>query len=70
MNEILRNREFLINSDNDGILKDLLAHTENYNRLWGTEYIIMNEKNFIENNANEIIEIMVKTKTVMFPYTM
>ena len=66
MNEILTNREFLINSDNDGILKDLLFHTENYNTLWGPEFIIMNENNFIEDNANAIIEIMVKSKAVQF----
>jgi hypothetical protein len=66
VNEILTNREFLINSDNDGILKELLSHTESYNTLWGSEYIIMNERNFIENNAHEIIEIMVKTKIVQF----
>lgn len=62
MNEILLNREFLLNSDNEGILNVLLSQTGNYNTLWGQEYIIMNEKNFIENNAEEIIEIMTKTK--------
>jgi hypothetical protein len=64
MNEILINREVLINSDNEGILKELLPRTESYNTLWGPGYIIMSEKHFIENNANEIIEIMVKAKTV------
>ena len=63
MNEILTNRDILLNSDNDGILKELLAQRENYNALWGSEYIIMHEKNFIENNANEIIEMMVKIKS-------
>jgi hypothetical protein len=62
VNEILLNREFLLNSDNEGILNVLLSQTGNYNTLWGQEYIIMNEKNFIENNAEEIIEIMTKTK--------
>jgi len=64
MNEILLNGEMLINSDNDGILKNLLSHAENYNTLWGPEYLIMNEKNFIETNADGIIEMMVKIRTM------
>ena len=63
MNEILTSRDILINSDNDGILKELLAQTKNYNSPWGFEYIIMNEKNFIENHADEIIDMMVKIKS-------
>jgi hypothetical protein len=65
VNEVLTNREFLINRDNDGILKELLSYAESFNTLWGPEYIIMNEKHFIENNANEIIEIMVKSKAAL-----
>ena len=38
------------------------ANTGNSNRQWGPEYIIMNGKNFIENNADAIIEMMVKIK--------
>ena len=34
----------------------------NYNTMWGSEYIIMNEQNFIENNAEVIMEMMVKIK--------
>jgi len=63
MNKNLINRQFLIASDNDGIVKKQLYNTENYNTLWGPEYFIMNEKNFIDNNADGIIEIMVKTKS-------
>ena len=66
MNEILTNRDMLINSDNDGILKVLLSQTESYNALWGSEYIIMNDKNFMENHAKEIIEMMVKFRTIQF----
>ena len=65
MNEILTKYEILINSDNDGILKELLSRTESHNALWGPEYIIMGERHFIENNAAEIMEIMIKAKTVL-----
>ena len=65
MNEIPVKHEILINSFNDGILKELLPRTESYNVLWGSEYILMGENYFIEDNANEIIEIMVKTKTFL-----
>ena len=66
MNEILTSRDILINSDNDGILKELLSQTGKHNALWGPEYIIMHDKNFIENHANEIIDMMVKIKTILF----
>ena len=69
MKETLTNREYLIASGNYGILKDLLPHAENYNTLWGPEYIIMNEKNFIDNNANAIVEMMVKIRTSQRPST-
>ena len=64
MNEIPVYREMLINSDNDGILKELLAQRKNYNTFWGPEYIIMNERSFIENNSEEIIEVMVKSRLI------
>ena len=65
MNEIPLYRELLINSDNDGILKELLAQQQkNYNSFWGPEYIILNERSFIENNSEEIIEIMIKSRAV------
>ena len=64
MNEIPVYREMLLNSDNDGILKELLAQRNNYNTFWGPEYIIMNERSFIENNSDEIIEVMVKSRFI------
>ena len=42
---------------------------KNYNTLWGLEYIIMNEKSFIENNADEIIEMMVKCRKTLAQLT-
>jgi hypothetical protein len=63
MNEILLNREYFIHSDNGNSYKKHLPHLKNYNALWGPEYLLMNEKNFIENNADGIIEIMVLNKT-------
>ena len=67
MNEIPVNRELLINSDNDGILKELLAQAKikNYNFLWGPEYILMNEKSFIDNNSEKIIEMMIKSRSII-----
>ena len=66
MNEIPVYRELLINSDNDGILKELLAQTKvkSYNSLWGLEYIMMNEKSFIDNNSEKIIEMMIKSRII------
>ena len=66
MNEIPVNRELLINSDNDGILKELLAQAKikSYNSLWGPEYLLMNEKSFIDNNSEKIIEVMIKSRSV------
>lgn len=64
MNEILADRELLVNSDNDGILKELLSYTSSFNVLWGSEYVIMNEESFIGNNADEIVDIMVKSRSV------
>ena len=65
MNEILVYRDILLNSDNDGIIKELLAQNKNYNTFWGAEYIIMNEKTFIDNNIDEIIELMVKSRCIL-----
>jgi len=64
MNEIPVYRDMLINSDNDGILKELLAQRKNYNTFWGPEYIIMNEESFIRNNSDQIIEVMVKSRFI------
>ena len=64
MNEIPLYRELLINSDNDGILKELLAQRKNYNCFWGSEYIIMNEKSFIENHSEQIMEMMIKSRVI------
>ena len=61
MNEILNNREMLLNRDNEGIIADLLKQNENHNSLWGQEYIMMNEKSFMDN-AEAIIEIMIKCR--------
>ena len=65
MNEIPVYRDLLLNSDNDGIIKELLAQSKNYNAFWGSEYIIMNEKSFIDNNFNAIIELMVKSRSIL-----
>jgi hypothetical protein len=66
MNEIHIYRDIiLLNSDNDGIIKELLAQNRNYNTFWGSEYIIMNEKTFIDNNFEEIIELMVKSRSIL-----
>jgi len=64
MNEIPLYRELIINSDNEGILKELLAQRKCYNSFWGPEFIIMNDKSFIEKNSDGIIEIMVKSRAV------
>ena len=67
MNEIPVYRDILLNSDNDGIIKELLSQNRNYNTFWGSEYIIMNEKSFIENNSDSIIELMVKSRSILKP---
>ena len=64
MNEIPLYRELMLNSDNDGILKELLTQRKSYNCLWGPEYIMMNEKSFIENNSEEIMDIMIKGRVI------
>ena len=67
MNEIPIYRELLLNSDNDGILKELINRQNNFNSIWGSEYLMMNEKSFIENNIEEIIEVMVKSRLLIGP---
>ena len=67
MNEIPVYRDILLNSDNDGIIKKLLAHNRKYNAFWGSEYIIMNEKSFIDSNSDAIIELMVKSRSILQP---
>ena len=64
MDEIPLYRELLINSDNEGILKELLAQRESYNCLWGSEYIVMNERSFLENNSEQIMEVMIKSRII------
>jgi hypothetical protein len=64
MNEVPLYRELLINSDNDGILKDLLGQRKSFNTFWGSDYIIMNEQTFIENNLENIIEMMIKSRLI------
>ena len=67
MNQIPINHELLLNSDNEGILKDLLVKGTCYNCFWGSEYIVLNEKSFIENNLENIVEAMVKSRTILSP---
>ena len=67
MNEIPLYPELFLNSDNDGILKELLAQKRRCNSFWGPEYIIMNEKSFIDNNSDEIIEVMIKSRAILRP---
>jgi len=68
MNEIPVYRDILLNSDNDGIIKELLAQNrKNYNAFWGSEYVIMNEKSFIDSNFDAIIELMVKSRSILKP---
>ena len=69
MNEIPAYSDLVINSDNDVILRELLDHAQNssYNYFWGPEYIIMNEKSFIDNNSDHIIEVMIKSRTISRP---
>jgi hypothetical protein len=67
MNEIPVYRDILLNSDNDGIIKELLAQNRSYNAFWGSEYIIMNEKSFVDNNYDTIIELMVKSRSILKP---
>ena len=61
MNQILYNREMLLNRDNEGIIADLLKRQEGCNTIWGPEYIMMNGKAFMDN-ADDIIEIMLKCR--------
>ena len=62
MNVIIYNREMLLNRDNEGIIAELLKQENgSFNTLWGQEYIMMNGKLFV-NNADAIIEIMMKCK--------
>jgi len=65
MNEIPIYRDILLNSDNEGIIKELLAQNKTYNTFWGAEYIIMSEKTFIDSNLDEIIELMVKSRSIL-----
>jgi len=65
MKEIPVYRDILLNSDNDGIIKELLAKNKRYNTFWGSEYVIMNEKIFIDNNSDEIIELMIKSRSIL-----
>jgi len=67
MNEIPVYRDILLNSDNNGIIKELLAQHRRYNAFWGSEYIIMNEKSFIDSNSDAIIELMVKSRSILQP---
>jgi len=67
MNEIPVYRDILLNSDNDGIIKELLAQSRSYNTFWGSEYIIMNEKTFIDNNLDGIIDLMIKSRSILRP---
>ena len=61
MNQILYNREMFLNRDNEGIIAELLRQKEGYNTIWGQEFIMMNGASFM-NNADNIIEIMVKCR--------
>ena len=61
MNQILYDREMLLNRDNEGIIAELLNQKEGCNTMWGQEYIMMNGKSFM-SNADEIIEIMIKCR--------
>jgi len=67
MNEIPVYRDILLNSDNNGIIKELLTHNRKYNTFWGSEYIVMNEKSFIDSNSDAIIELMVKSRSILQP---
>ena len=62
MNVVLYNRDMLLNRDNEGIIAELLKKEEGcYNTLWGQEYLMMNDKPFM-NNVDAIIEIMMKCR--------
>ena len=67
MNEIPLYHELLLNSDNDGILKELLTQRKCFNCFWGSEYILMNDKSFLENNSDQIIEVMVQSRIISGP---
>jgi hypothetical protein len=67
MNEIPVYRDILLNSDNDGIIKELLAQNKSFNTFWGSEYIMMNEKSFLDNNSEELIELMIKSRSILRP---
>ena len=63
MNVVLNNSYLLINPENEGVKKE--PRTGNHNTLWGIDYFIMNEQTFIEDNIEEIVEIMVKTRAIL-----
>ena len=65
MNEVLEIGYCLANSDDEGIMKDLALQEKKFNVIWGLEYFIMNEKSFIENNCEAIIEMMVKSRKIL-----
>jgi len=62
MNQVLFNREMLLNRDNEGIIAELLKQQDCYNSIWGPEYIMMNGRPFIDN-AEVIMEIMIKCRS-------
>ena len=62
MNQILFNAEMFLNRDNEGIIAELLKQEDGcHNTLWGPEFIMMNGKAFM-NNADQVIEIMLKCR--------
>jgi len=61
MNEILYDREMLLNRNNNGLIAELLKQKEGFNTLWGQEYLMMNGTLFM-SKAEEIIEIMIKCR--------
>ena len=63
MNVVLNNSYLLINPENEGVKKE--PQTGNHNTLWGIDYFILNEQKFIEDNIEEIVEIMVKTRSLL-----
>ena len=54
----------IINHDSKGIPAGWFSAPKRANRLWGTEYIFLYEKNFFENGGNanydKIIDAMIK----------
>ena len=65
MNQILYGRDMLLNRDNEGIIAELLKQEGSYNTIWGEEYYIMNEKSFLDNNIDAIIDMMIKCKGIV-----